>query len=499
VTPSQTWQISPQASGQDDQPETGRQSTLGFTEENNMSFRINTNVNAMNALRNLGSTGMEINKATTRLATGLRINSGADDPSGLIASESYRAQLSSMDQALRNNQDAMNFAKTAEGGLDEVNRLLRDARSLAVANGNGTLDDTQKQANQTQLNSIMSSIDRIAGNTAFGSKKLLNGTAGTQSSVIKSADVSKVSFTGQFNGAAIANDGAVDINVTTAGQRATALGTVAYATGATEVASAGSFTINGTQFTVSAGTTRDQLIQSINDKSSETGVTAEVGAGNVVSFSSIEYGADANVTVVDANGLLVTGGGSLTDSGVDAVADVTFDGTTVTFDGGTGLNLKDADGNSISLTAGGNVAGANTGVGYVKRGSSDFQIGANAGQTASLSLGNFSAGALGLNSTSTNITGTDMSTALGAIDSAIASVADSRGRIGSFMKNTLESNVRSLGIARENLAATESTIREIDVAAEMTNYTKLQILQQSGISMLAQANSGPQAVLSLLR
>ncbi len=464
-----------------------------------MSFRINTNVNAMNALRNLGMTGSEMSKSTTRLSTGLRINSGADDPSGLIASESYRAQLGGIDQALRNNQDAMNFAKTAEGGLDEINRLLRDARSLAVANGNSTLDGTQKQANQTQLNNILASIDRVAGNTAFGSKKLLNGSAGTQASVIKSADVSAMSFGGQFAGAAISADSAVDINVTTVAERATALGTVAYATGATEVASAGNFTLNGVAFNVAAGTTRDSLITQINAKSNETGVTASVGAGNVLSFSSNDFGADAKVTVVDSTGLIMTGGGQANDTGVDAVANVTVDGRTLTGMTGKGLKLTDVDGNSITLTSGGNAAGANAAVGRVVKGASSFQIGANGNQTASLSLGNYAQGSLGFTASNTNITGTDMSTAIAAIDNAISTVANARGTIGSFMKNTLESNVRSLGIAKENLAATESSIREIDVAEEMTNYTKLQILQQSGLSMLSQANSAPQGVLSLLR
>ncbi|MFN3685076.1 MAG: flagellin, partial [Fimbriimonadaceae bacterium] len=98
-----------------------------------------------------------------------------------------------------------------------------------------------------------------------------------------------------------------------------------------------------------------------------------------------------------------------------------------------------------------------------------------------------------------DISGSDMSSALAAIDSAISTVSEARGRIGSFVRNTLESNIRALGVARENLAATESAIREIDVAEEMTNYTKLQILQQSGMAMLAQANQAPQAVMSLLR
>jgi len=453
----------------------------------------------MNALRNLGTTGMEINKATTRLATGLRINSGADDPSGLIASESYRAQLSSMDQALRNNEDATNFAKTAEGGLDEVNRLLRDARSLAVANGNGTLDDTQKQANQTQLNSILSSIDRIAGNTAFGSKKLLNGSAGTQASVIKTGVIDGASFTGSIGGTAMATNADVTVNVTTAAAKATHTGSVAHLTGGALVG-AGTFSINGTSFSTTATDTRDGLIQKINEKAGDTGVTASVNGANQVVLSSQEFGSDAKVNFVDNSGIISAANTATTASGANAVASVTYNGgAAVTFDQGKGLELRDVDGNSIKLKVAGNSVTDHATAVRVTAGSASFQIGANAGQTASLSLNNFSQAALGFDSTNSNITGTDMSTALGAIDDAIASVADARGRIGSFMKNTLESNVRSLGIARENLAATESSIREIDVAQEMTNYTKLQILQQSGVSMLAQANSGPQAVLSLLR
>ncbi len=467
-----------------------------------MSFRINTNVNAMNALRNLGMTGSELNKSTTRLSTGLRINSGADDPSGLIASESYRAQLGGIDQALRNNQDAMNFAKTAEGGLDEINRLLRDARSLAVANGNSTLDATQKAANQTQLNSILSSIDRVAGNTAFGSKKLLNGSAGTNASVISGVNIESASIGGKIGAGAVSAADSLDVQVTTAATRASVSGSKAtLTTGATAVG-AGSFTLNGKSFSTTATTTRDQLIDQINAASSETGVTAAVGTNNIV-LTQLNFGSDSRVDLVDANGIIQSAAGTASAAGVDAVATVSYtDGTntyTSTFNRGKGLELKDSDGNAIKLRTAGNTVTTHTDSVRVTNGSASFQIGANGGQSARLSLGNFNQASLGFNSSNTDITGTDMTSALGAIDSAIASVANSRGTIGSFMKNTLESNVRSLGIAKENLAATESSIREIDVAEEMTNYTKLQILQQSGLSMLSQANSAPQGVLSLLR
>jgi len=139
-------------------------------------------------------------------------------------------------------------------------------------------------------------------------------------------------------------------------------------------------------------------------------------------------------------------------------------------------------------------------------GQSIFQIGANAGQTTSLSLANYSAANLGVGSvagkTIANIDLLSQASATDAIkviDKAIVDISEARGRIGNFQRNVLESNNRSLGVARENLSATESSIRDVDIANEMTMYTKLQILQQSGLAVLAQANSGPQAVLALLR
>lgn len=463
-----------------------------------MAFRINTNVSAMNALRNLNQTGTEFAKSTTRLSTGLRIVTAADDPSGLIASESYRAQLGSMDAALRNNQDAMNYSKTAEGGLDEVSRLLRDARSLAVANGNSTLDATQKQANQTQLNNIMSSIDRISSTTQYGTIKLLDGSAGTVASVTSADKVASANFTGSFNSAAMTANGSVNVQVTTAADQAAVNGTKTSYTAATNTVGAGAFSINGTSFETSAATTVAQTVSMINEKSGQTGVIAVHNTtNNRIDLKTEAYGSDAKINLTDSGSVILSAAGAASDAGGDAVASVTYNSQTVTFDKGKGLNLKDSAGNAISLTIGGNAATTHTAAVQVNAGKTTFQTGANGGQTATLSIGNFSASSLGVSSL--DITGSDMSSALSSIDSAIGTVSEARGRIGSFVRNTLESNVRSLSVSRENLAATESAVREVDIAQEMTNYTKLQILQQSSMSMLAQANSGPQAVLSLLR
>lgn len=475
-----------------------------------MSFRVNTNVAAMNALRNVGQTGSSFQTSMTRLSTGLRINSAADDPAGLIISESFRAQLTGIDQAVRNSQDAINYAKTAEGALDEVNRLLRDARGLAVAAANtGTLSSSAIQANQSQLTSITGSVSRIAQNTQFGTKKLLDGSSGVSGAVTNGTLVGSINLSGQFAGAAVSSNTSVTATLTQAATQASVTGVTATLG---QAVAAGSFSINGVTFTTSSTTTAQQTIDQINASQGQTGVRASHN-GTAIVLNSNSYGSNAKIELADANGVVrAAGAGSTSAAGVNALATVQVGTATALFTssqgGNDGLTLSDADGNSIRLTSAGNVTASvqNATIGQVSVGSSQFQIGGNAGQTTNLSLGNFAASNLGGGVVSgKNLSNLDLTTASGAadalkvIDAAIESVAKSRGEIGSFQRNVLESNIRSLGVAKENLAATESTIRDTDVAAEMTNFTKLQILQQAGMSMLGQANAAPQSVLSLLR
>ncbi len=478
-----------------------------------MSFRINTNSLAMSSLRNLGNTNVDMNRSMTRLTTGLRINSAADDPAGLIVSENFRAQISGIDQAIRNNQDASNYAKTAESALDEVTKLLRDARALSVASGNGaTLTDSQRQANQQQLNSIMESVNRISETTSYGNKKLLDGSSGITAGST-SANYGSMSFSGSFNSKAVTANSAVTVQVTTAAERASVAGTVLY-TLATDNMAAGSFTLNGVSFNVSASDTIGDVLGRVNAASAQTGVNAVWNeAGGAVTFRSAEFGSAAKVQLIDSDNLFGSAD-QASDTGVDAAATVSVDtnGATaggvesVSFASGKGLTLRDNSGNAINLNEAGNATGAAAAVGQIFTGASTFQVGANADERATLSIGNFRSNSLGAGAVASttfadvNLLSDSASTdALKVIDKAIEQVSEARGRIGNFVRNTLETNVRSLGVQKENLAASESTIRDVDIAEETTKYTKLQILQQTGISMLAQANSAPQAVLSLLR
>jgi flagellin len=480
-----------------------------------MAFRINTNVSAMNALRNVSMAGDNFAQSIVRLSTGMRINSAADDPAGLIISESFRAQLTGIDQAMRNSQDAINYAKTAEGALDEVNKLLLDARGLAVAAGNtGTLTSTQIQANQSQLASIVTSISRIAQQTQFGTKKLLDGSSGVSSTVTNAALVNSISIYGDFGGQALSANGSVVMTVNAASTQAAVASRDFGAddTTALGAANAGSFTINGVTIigtaTDNAATVRDK----INAVSAQTGVVATTNNTGVINLNSTAYGTGAHIDLSDSTGAIRLGGAGYTSAlGTDGNATVTINGVSSLFtasrNGTDGLTFSDATGNAMHLTTAANSnAIVNQTIGQVTVGAAQFQIGGNAGQTTTFSLGNFAASQLGANAVAgLNMGNLDLTSGSGAtdalavIDAAIDQVSKSRGDIGNFQRNILESNIRSLGTAKENLSATESSIRDTDVAAEMTTFTKLQILQQSGMSVLAQANQAPQAVLALLR
>ncbi|GIV15379.1 MAG: B-type flagellin [Armatimonadota bacterium] len=492
-----------------------------------MSLRINTNTAAMNALRNLTNTSDMFARSIERLSSGLRINRGADDPAGLIISENLRAQMVGLAQATSNAQDAANLVKTAEGALDEIHNLLRTMRQLAVHAANtGVNDLTAVQADQTQIRSALESLNRIAEQTQFGTKKLLDGTAGISAQVTDTARLAGIFMGSTFNGV-IVQSGDVTITVNNAATRAQVLGTATYASVNASISTVGGGTsgaggtvvINGQSITVSGNDTVQTLIDRINALTSVTGVSAMFSSGNgsgVVVLTQVNYGANFSVQANQSATLLFASGTSSSSTGVDAVVTVSVTTsagvTSATFTGGrasgdSGLKVKDAYGNTLLLTEAGNsTAISNARVAVVSAQSLVFQIGANAGQTARISLRDTRASQLGTTVIANkSLQDIDVTTQQGAqdairiIDEAISQISQVRGNIGAFQKQVLESTMRSLNVARENLAASESAIRDTNVAEEVMNYTKLQILQQAGMAVLAQANAAPQAVLSLLR
>lgn len=492
-----------------------------------MSIRINNNVTAMNALRNLDMTNTGMAGSITRLSTGLRIVSAADDPAGLVISEGMRAQIKGLTQASSNTQNAINMAKTADGAMEEVQTILSDMRALAVQSANSAVvDAAQLRANQNQIDSSISSIDRIATTTQWGTKKLLDGTAGVRSSVTDTNNLTSAYFGSTFNGMTVAT-GPITVQRTTPAAQESLTTNKTFASTSSLVAS-GSFVINGTSFTANGTTdTVQDMVTAINAQSNNTGVSASIvtsGSNVSLKLTSNEYGADYDVDYFDTTGLFSTNPHPApTVNGADAVATVTATvldkngaptTTTATFTGGqgdktSGLLMTDPDGNKIVLTATGNngtTLGTASTVGVVSTGDVQFQVGSQAGQVVTFSMPDVRARNLGTNAVSGyNLATIDLTTSAGAtraiqiLDDAISNLAETRGKLGTFQKNVLESTSRTLQVANENVTAAESTIRDADLASEMTAYTKYQILQQSGTAVLAQANQMPSQVLKLLQ
>ena len=465
----------------------------------------------MNAMDNLDNVSGELSKSMQRLSTGMQINSAADNPSGLIISQQMDAQIGGMNQAIQNSQEAINYVKTADGALSQVNTLLNNAYSLAVQSANSaTLSSSQLQANQQQLESIVGSITNIAQTTTYGTKHLLDGSSGVQSSVTAGSDIAALNIGGTFGGQSLTTNGTVTLNSITAATQASDT-SAGFATIGTKVTNTGSFTLNGVTFSASANTTAGDLINSINQASNQTGVVASY-TGTAIQLNSIAYGSGATINLVDSSGVIRSGGaGSDAKAGTDATATVTVGTTSANFTGGIdgngGLTLQDADGNTMTLTDAGNATSSTaTAIGQVVVGSATFQVGSQAGQTASVSLGNFAASNLGQGAvTGLNLSNLDLTTQSGAsnamqvIQKAITDVTSSRGAIGNFQSNVLQVNVNNMTTAQQNLSSSLSTIQDTNVAAEMTNFTKLQILEQSGMSVLSQANQLPQQILSLIK
>ncbi len=470
-----------------------------------MSLRINLNSASLTAHRTLSATDAALGKSIERLSSGFRINSAGDDPAGLVISEKLRAQISGLGQAIRNAGDAVNMVKTAEGALNEVHRLLRSMRDLAVHAANtGATDAASVAADQAQIANAIQSLNKIAAETMFGQKTLLDGSAGIKATVIGdkvvSADFSYA--TGLTNGAQIS------INVTSAATKGVVY-SKNFGNENSTVGAAGTFYINGVAISYSTNDTVTQLRAAINAVSNQTGVVAAQTTAGIIDFRTVRYGHSATVAISSAGDIL-NGVVSAAAVGTDAAAQVTVGGTAVSdalWTSGDGLVLKDSLGNQIVLTeAGGTVTGNKGAQFQVSVGTLIFQVGAYSGQTRELNIPDVHAYNLGTASYAGESVATiDVTTAEGAqkaidiLDEAISTISTIRANLGATQKNVLESSINSLTIAKENIAASESTIRDTDMAAEMVEFMKYQILQQAGVAMLAQANQTPQALLALLR
>jgi flagellin len=470
---------------------------------------INTNIMSLNSQRNLNSSQSDMQTALQRLSSGLRINSAKDDAAGLAISQRFTAQVRGLNQAVRNANDGISLAQTAEGALTEAGNILQRIRELAVQSANATNSASDRQALQSEVGQLVSELDRIATATDFNGQKLLDGTFGSaQFQVGANANETIVATTGNYRTSQYG-----DFRVS--GQASSGA--------ATQRIAGETLTINGaigTKAIVLGASSAQAVAQKVNENTSSTGVTAFAKTELDITFSAAGSYA---MTIAGDNTTAQTISFSLADftgadnlaSAVTAFNDQTSKtGVTAKVNaGGTGITLTHAKGNDITLkdtavaNAGNVVVGtatltadttADTGVisGQVTFDSDkSFNVTGDAAETLTAA----SVSATLKKVSELDITSVDNANlALAIVDSALANVNTQRAKFGA-LQNRFQSTIANLSTTAENLSAARSRIQDADFASETAALTRAQILQQAGTAMLAQANQVPQNVLSLLR
>lgn len=512
---------------------------------------INHNMGAINAQRNMGINSGAASKSMEKLSSGLRINRAGDDAAGLSISEKMRAQIRGLDQASTNAEDGISMIQTAEGALNETHSILQRMRELSVQAGNDTNADTDRSAIQEEINQLTSEINRIGNTTEFNTQKLLNGDK--TSGVIVEKTGSKAVAGVAITAVEAKNASAMDGLTITAGSDNGELGNIKV-----EMSQ-----LAGTDTVTTASFKDGKLVVSVGTKTGENDaakVKAAIVALGTDAASGIDF-TKFDVTGTLGTGYQTTTQSTALSGGVtarsaaddpmkkDAVLgeysfnlqkgnvkvgslDYSYDNSKSVEDNAKELVKQiNAAGNytavnnngKITITETTTTAGSGTptvsGEG-LKDSAVKLQIGANENQSMSISIGDMRAQALGLvgsgegfttkstvtdGTNATNIQNaldvsdsTNAGNATTIINNAIENVSKQRSSLGAY-QNRLEHTINNLDTSSENLTAAESRIRDTDMASEMSEYSKNNILQQAAQAMLAQAKSAPEQVLQLLR
>jgi flagellin len=408
-----------------------------------MALSILNNIPSLAAQNQLAITGSNLQRTLFRMSSGSRINSGADDAAGLAIADGLRANITALTQSARNANDGVGSLQVADGSLAQVTTLLNRAITLATESATGTVSNTQRNALDAEFTAIKAEIDRIGTNTTF------NGTGvftNTPTSIFLSDSTS---------------GGAGTISTTTGLLSSASLGLVAGTITTNVPAVAATATVSATGLP-SASETINVAGQTYTFVSSLTGAN-QVLIGGTMAATMSNLAAAINGT---AGAGTTYGTGTTANANASAVPA----GTVLT------LTAKTAG------TAGNSLALSST--------SSVLSLTAWAGGAAASTT----------NTTMNNnlLTATDAQVALTAINQAIQNVASTRGQLGAAI-NRLQSAVNVIQNQSQNLSAAEDGIRAADIAQEVANMTKFSILNQTGISSLAQANQMQQSVLALLR
>lgn len=483
-----------------------------------MALVINTNVMSLNAQRNLTTSGNQLATSLQRLSSGLRINSAKDDAAGLAISDRMTTQINGLSQAARNANDGISLAQTTEGALQEVTNNLQRIRELAVQSANATNSNSDRIALDQEVQQRIAEIDRIASQTSFNGRKVLDGSFGGATFQVGAnvGETISLALTSSVKATAIGqvatSTGSVDLS-TLFQTGATAATAAAYQSGTITPANytgggAVTFTVTapgGSAQTVtlntdlSAGTVAD--VATAIDGQLDASIVVSSGGGKIT-FTAATAGA-GSVAIGGTNASFITTGGANT-AGAAAVAGTpaayTVGAFNITVGTGSAVNVagayatQQAFADAINSSVAGVYASIDsTNHLVISSGEALTIAGAGAGNT-----GNASAALAGsLNTQNVKTTGA-ANTAIQAADAALTSVSNLRSTLGAI-QNRFQSTINSLQAVSENLAASRSRILDTDFAAETASLTRAQILQQAGTAMVAQANSAPQNVLSLLR
>ena len=454
-------------------------------------MRINHNIAALNTYRQLTTNTLGVNKALEKLSSGLRINRAGDDAAGLAISEKMRGQIRGLEMAAKNSQDGISLIQTAEGALNEVHSILQRMRELAVQASSDTNNDTDRAELQKEIDQLISEIDRIGNTTEFNTKKLLNGCQ--SQSVTLNTSTTKVVKAEVLTDTAVATY-SLDVQNTTK----VAANLSAGSTGV----QASNLTLNGSDFDVNQSFQIKVEDGSISGKK----ITFMKADGTII--DTLDDQDPATSITLDSGGTfeLVIAGNSITGNGTinfDAGIKADYTITNTTTNESKSVNGKvtttgTVDIGAFRLTVDKNLTDGTDATAFDVSGEAvKLQIGANEGQNMRIAIRDMRAQNLGVDKIDVT-SATEASKAITAINNAIESVSTERAKLGAY-QNRLEHTINNLGTSAENLTAAESRIRDVDMAKEMMEFTKNNILTQAAQAMLAQANQVPQGVLQLLR
>jgi flagellin len=496
---------------------------------------INTNVAALTAQRNLSHSQGALATSLQRLSSGMRINSAKDDAAGLAIAERFTTQINGLNQAARNANDGISLSQTAEGSLAEVTSNLQRIRELAVQAANSTNSSSDRATLDQEVQQRLAEVDRIASTTAFNGQKILDGSFGNASFQVganvgetiniglsTSMRTTQIGKTADYVNSTTQYTTASNLGQQGTGVNATAMSAVTIAIGTGQAISTGT-SVAGPAAGQSAGSAYAK-VQAINS----------AGIGGLTATADTTVAMDfANATTagytLSINGVAVQAATAATLTGTQLAANINANasatGVTASFSGSV-MTLNAADGRDITLAQNATItegmttttAGQNntlndamtlvgggaqtiTATGSIRLNSADTITVAGAGAPGAASIG-FAAGSMALGNSALNsssvTTVANANTTLSRIDAALTAVSSLRSTFGAI-QNRFESTVSNLQTASENMQASRSRIQDADFASETATLTKNQILQQAGTAMLAQANSLPQNVLTLLR